>query len=98
MIEGVDGADNTWIYADGLGEGFIFNSGETTSTVVRGFTITTSFNYGDDGYIGTHHGILCEDVSSPLIIDCVIIENDVSGIECRFGSSPVISNCVLNIF
>lgn len=95
VIEGVDGADETWIYGDGLGDGFVFRSGETTDTVIRGFTITTSFNYGDDGVIGTHHGIVCQDVSSPLIADCVIFENDVNGIDCRFGSSPVISNCVI---
>lgn len=92
-IEGVEGASNTTIYADGLGSGFVFKSGETTNTVIKGFTITTAIGSCEDGSCGNQHAILCQDVSSPLIVDCVITNNELSGIECKFGSSPVIKNC-----
>jgi hypothetical protein len=93
VIEGIGGAENTWIIGAGLGSGFVFNSGETTNTVVKGFTIMTALSGFPNG---TEHGIICEDVSGPLIADCIITNNALNGIECRFGSSPVISNCVVS--
>lgn len=96
-IEGVDGAAVTTIYGDGLGGGFIFRSGEDTNTVIKGFTITTAKDTCRDGDCGNQYAILCQDVSSPHIVDCVIVSNELAGIECQFGSSPLIENCEISI-
>jgi hypothetical protein len=93
-IEGVDGAASTWIFGDGQGSGFIFQSGEGSNTVIKGFSITTEDGNCDEGIgCASQHGILCKDASSPYIVDCVVVDNEMSGIQCEFGSSPVIENC-----
>ncbi len=96
-IVGIEGATNTFVYGDGLASCFVFRSGETTNTIIRGLTITTGISSCDDGDCGNQHGILCQDVSNPLIADCIITNNELSGIECQFGSSPVIQHCDISM-
>lgn len=70
------------------GRGFYFHSGETASTVVRGFTIT-----GGTAFDGA--GIYCLD-SSPTIEDCKISNNSAThmggGVFCQ-NADPILSNC-----
>ncbi|MBN1917726.1 MAG: right-handed parallel beta-helix repeat-containing protein, partial [Verrucomicrobia bacterium] len=85
----------TIIDCAGLGRGFSFHSGETSKSVLDGFTITNARVSGtaDEDKGG---GIYCEG-SSPTIQDCRFISNTVEwcggGIGCN-ASSPTIRNCV----
>ena len=74
------------------GRAFYFHSGETTSSVVDGFTITGGVTAGNGG------GILCES-SSPTITNCIITGNTAGfggGIYCGNSSSPAITNCFIS--
>ena len=55
------------------GRGFIFNSGETSTSVLDGFTITNGYVETEDG-----GGIYCEN-SSPIIKNCTLIGNNAPG-------------------
>lgn len=84
------GATTTIIDATG-GVGFIFQSGETSTSLVRGFTITNGS--------GTNGGaIACTNNSSPKIINMIITGNTASGagggILCN-DSSPDIVGCLI---
>ncbi len=80
--------------------GFYFHSGETSQSVVEGFTVT-------GGWVaGSGAGIYCAIYSSPTISNCIITGNkaDVGyggspvyggGIYCE-DSSPTISNCIIS--
>ena len=95
VIRSYTGASNTFITSYGIGAGFIFDSDETTNTVLKGFSITTTLNACSDGDCDQRHGIVC-DATSPLIQDCIVYECELRGISCRFGASPVVSNCVVS--
>lgn len=89
-IRSVNGSTDTIVDADGLGAGFIFNSGETTNTVIRGFGITTPAGGCGDGDCGYEHGVVCSDGSSPTIIDCTIFNCALYGVICTEASSPIL--------
>lgn len=64
--------------------GFIFQSGETSGSLVDGFTI----RHGTHDLGGAIH---CKNASSPTIQNCVMEENEATsggGISCLNGSSP----------
>ena len=93
IVASQNGPQNCIIDCEGNGRGFYFHHGESTYSVVSGFTITN----GNAPYPGGG-GILCED-SSPSIRDCIIVENSSllgGGISC-FGSSssPKITDCTI---
>jgi hypothetical protein len=74
------------------GRGFHFHAGETSVSVVEGFTITR-------GYPGNGLGgaILCES-SSPTIRDCVLAGNYAFGAGsalCSLSGSPAIRACTI---
>jgi predicted outer membrane repeat protein len=50
------------------GRGFLFNSGEDTTAVVRGFTIT-------DAVADSGAGAFCDNGSSPRFEDCLFLSN-----------------------
>jgi hypothetical protein len=86
----------TIVDANSLGSVFIFQSGEDPLSVLAGLTIT-----GGEAQSGG--GVYCYD-SSPLIIMCIIVENESTGssrpnggggVFCEYGS-PIISNCWIN--
>lgn len=92
-----NGAETCIIDCENSGRGFYFHSGETSDSVVDGFTIlngkvTSSDPGGSDG-----GGIHC-DRSSPTITNCSIKDNTAAsgggGICCKF-SSPTITNCTI---
>ncbi|KPL10575.1 hypothetical protein AMJ71_02720 [candidate division TA06 bacterium SM1_40] len=96
VVMSSNGAEVTIIDCEGSAQdphrGFHFHSGEQSSSVVQGFTVTNGHARGDwkDNYGG---GILCDD-SSPTIADNKIIANVAAwsggGIACVFSSSPAI--------
>ena len=94
-IRSWNGADVTLIDADGLGAGFVFQSGESSNTVIRGFSISTPPGDCNDGDCGFEYGVICSDASSPMILDCIITNCALAGVKCTFASSPVISNTVI---
>lgn len=70
--------------------GFRFHGGEDQSARLEGFTIR-------NGYSESGGGILCEDGSSPKIIDCIITENGAitgGGIACD-SSGPHVARCFI---
>jgi predicted outer membrane repeat protein len=87
-----DGALNTTIDGNAIGNAVNFVYGESSSTVLDGFTI---INGGNDKY-GFGSGIYCYS-SSPTIKNCEITANlaDIGGgIHC-VSSSPLITNCTI---
>lgn len=83
------GAENTIIDCENDGRGFYFSNGETSLSVVDGFTII-------NGNTDRGGGIYCNS-SSPTIFNCAITYNTASdrggGIDCSNSSSPTITNC-----
>ncbi len=88
------GPDVTTIDGNGTWQVVTFKSGEGTSTVLEGFTITNGFGY----WLSEGGGIHCEN-SSPTISNNIITANtldgDGGGIFC-YESSPVISSNVIS--
>ncbi|HPQ40238.1 MAG TPA: right-handed parallel beta-helix repeat-containing protein, partial [bacterium] len=89
------GADNCAIDCLGQGRGFIFQSTETSSAIVDGFTIVNGVSTGGDDDGG---GILCKTNSNPIIRNCRIESchavDHGGGIAAVF-SSPTIMNCYI---
>ncbi|MBI1923925.1 hypothetical protein HYR99_06705 [Candidatus Poribacteria bacterium] len=96
-VKSVNGAAITTIDCQNVDNtrGFIFQSGETASSVLDGFTITKGKVGGASPNGG---GILCT-FSSPTINNCIITGNtadvDGGGIECVSSSSPTLTNCTI---
>ena len=80
--------------------GFIFQSGEGASSVLRGVTVSNGYVYITSGEEEGGGGILC-DSSSPTIENCIIGSNTTDGtvptygggILCRGISHPTITGC-----
>ena len=70
-----------------------FDSGEDSTSVLCGFTITNGNSAGNGG------GIYCTLLSAPQIINLIIKNNDSSvyggGICCDDGSNAIIEDCVI---
>ncbi len=80
------GPESCIIDLDGTGNGFYFHTGEGQNSVVSGFTI---LNAGNDG-------IIIENTSSPIIINCIIKGSAQNGIYIEGNnSSPNITNCLV---
>ncbi|MHC4211789.1 MAG: right-handed parallel beta-helix repeat-containing protein [Planctomycetota bacterium] len=88
ILKSENGPDNCIIDCNNLGRGFDFDNGETSETVVDGFTVINGFSYSYGG------GIYC-DASSPTIRNCNISNctaNYGAGI-CVDDSAPTILDC-----
>ncbi len=86
------GEDSTIIDCQGEGRGFCFDSGEDTSSIVKGFTIRN----GSVGHDSTGGGILCS-WADPSILNCIIdgcSAGKGSGIACD-NCSPIIDSCYI---
>ncbi len=82
------GARATIIDCQGSEQAFVFQNGETKSTIVDGFTMT-------HGNFQTGGGIYCQ-ASSPRIANCIISNNQgyfSGGIYCINYGSPTFVNC-----
>ena len=89
-IHSSKGASVSIINGENVRRGIKCTSGETQNTVIEGFTIRNGRG-GDGG------GILCVG-SSPLIKDCLIIDNYANnrgGGICCINSSPILNACVI---
>ncbi len=82
----------TVIDCEGSGRGFCFNSGETSSSVVAGLTVTGGAGVFCGG------GIYCDD-TNPTISHCIIKANSAThggGIRCDgINRSPAITHCTI---
>ena len=98
LLTGEGGSQSTIIDCEGSGEshrrGFHFHSGEDSTTVISGITVTGA--YADPG-----GGVLCEEASSPKFVNCVFSENSMvylwgtgGAVACRGGSSPNFEDCL----
>jgi len=97
-VFGEQGAENTIIDGDSSGSVVTFNSGEDTTTILTGFTITNGYaflEYPDNN----GGGILCEASSSPSLKNLIIRGNSATGMGggllCT-GSSPIIENILIS--
>jgi parallel beta-helix repeat protein/predicted outer membrane repeat protein len=83
---------STIVDADSLGRGFFFSSGEDSTSVLAGLTIT-------GGLAGYGAGIYCVN-ASPKIENCIITKNTANmfggGIWCISDSSPIIRGCTIS--
>ncbi|MHC4698314.1 MAG: right-handed parallel beta-helix repeat-containing protein, partial [Planctomycetota bacterium] len=90
-----NGPDNCIINLQSAGRAFHFHSGETATSVVEGFTITSGAV--DSGSPGNGFGgAILANASSPTIKNCIINNNDADyggGISCVSGSNLTISDC-----
>ena len=88
-----NGKKNCIIDCEGSGRGFYFHSGETSESIVDGFTIVN----GLVSHATAGGGIFCYN-SSPTIANCTI-SNSVAGkgggIGCEWEASPFIVNCTI---
>jgi predicted outer membrane repeat protein len=88
-LRGESGALATIIDCEGVGRGFLFHSGEDTTSVVESFTIRNAV-------ADTGAGAKCTLGSSPIFLYCRFLDNEVTGyggaIYCA-SSSPVIRSC-----
>lgn len=79
--------------------GFIFQSGETSAAVVDGFSIrrgATRSGAISDEFNGA--AILCNQLSSPTIRNCVMENNNAAcwgGAVCCSDASPTLINCTI---
>ncbi len=91
-----NGPENCIIDCEGDGRGFYFHSGETSATVIDGFTIV---NGDPSGYSPEHGGAILCDNASPTMLGCLIVGNDSSqrgGAIYAVNSAPSIINCTIN--
>ena len=89
-VTSVNGAENTIIDCEGDGRGFYFHSGEDSTSVVDGFTITNGF-----GDYGT--GVYCFN-SSPKLINLTLTNGSADGgggIMCHNYANPILSNLII---
>lgn len=94
-VKSENGAENCVIDCQGDGRGFYFHSGESSSSVVNGFTVKNGSAVGS-WPDNSGAGILCES-SSPAIANNTIIENTAdygAGILCHASSATITSNAI----
>ena len=85
-ILSVNGSANTFITTHAYGSAFMINSGETTNTVIQGFTIETQ------GDLAPEEGVVV-DGASPVFQDLVIHNCELEAVSCINGAAPQIINC-----
>jgi len=88
-VRSQNGPDNCVIDCENAGRGFLFRNGETSASVLEGFTVTNAnTNYGG--------GIWCSDLSTPKIKNCIFSHNAVTmrgGAIYSQRASPKIDGC-----
>jgi parallel beta-helix repeat protein len=89
------GPSSTIIDASGLGTSVVTcNSGEESTTVLEGFTITGGT--GTFSGVGTEGGGMLNISSDPTVISCIFIDNtaDQGGGMHNFLANPTVMNCL----
>lgn len=89
----------TVIDGDQKGSVATFNSGETTTTALRGFTITNGTGHAvftsPSAYYYAGGGVYCDANSSPALTSNVISGSKADcggGVYCNLGSQPTLTN------
>jgi hypothetical protein len=90
VVMSENGPENCIIDCEEGGRGFIFQSGEDSTSIVQGFTIT-------NGYCAVGGGIYCA-YSSPTVTNCTFSGNsaDFGGGMRNYGGSPTVANCMFS--
>ncbi len=97
VVASMNGPEATVVDAQAQGRGFVFDSGEDSTSVLSGVSIKNGF-VGESDTLGGA-GVLCY-LSSPTIRDCEISYNtvlsDVGGGGLYIGeASPSVENCTI---
>jgi len=93
-IRSWNGRDVTTVTSLGAGPTFLFTSGETTNTVVKGLTIKGNKCESSDGDCDWVEIISIAN-ASPLIQDCTIQETGGNAVQCSGLSYPQFINCTI---
>ena len=98
-VVSLNGPENTTINGNQNGSCVKFISGETSATVLSGFTITNGTGTIVSGIQRFGGGIYCYNGSQPTIHNCIITGNSAvagsgGGISCWYASA-VIKNCII---
>jgi hypothetical protein len=95
-VTSANGAEATIIDCQGLGRGFVFQSGEENSSILQQLTVLNGTGQDKGGGYNVGGAIVCLNAASPTIRDCRLIDNvadDWGGaIACDDQSSPWITN------
>ena len=86
---------NTVINSQGAGAVFRIDSGESTNTVIHGFTLTTTLNCCSDGDCDQEEAVVIIG-SSPVIQQCRIVDCELAAVSCSAGGRPVIRSCEIS--
>ena len=92
LLRSETGPESTVIDCQQMDRGFIFQSGEDSTAVIEGLSISNGRHNGGPGDLGG--GVLCSN-SSPKIVGCTLSGNisTVAGGGIFADSSPVIRGC-----
>ncbi|MEI7850862.1 MAG: right-handed parallel beta-helix repeat-containing protein, partial [Kiritimatiellales bacterium] len=93
-IRSWNGPADTTFNSFGASEVFRFTSGETTNTVIKGFSIKSNIGECSDGDCDWVNIIYMTN-SSPRIQDCIISSGGQSGVKCAGSSRPWLVNCTI---
>ncbi len=91
-IRSENGRATTLINSLGIGACFKLTDGETTNTLIQGFSLTTTLTCCDDGDCDQENGIVLVG-ASPRIVDCRIYECELAAVDCSENSEPIFENC-----
>ncbi|MDD3275506.1 MAG: S8 family serine peptidase [Kiritimatiellales bacterium] len=80
---------STIIRTHAYGSGFVIDSGETTNTIIKGFTIET---FGD---LAPEEGVVING-SSPVLENLIVQNCGCVAIYCLNGAAPRIINCTMS--
>jgi predicted outer membrane repeat protein len=76
--------------------GLVFESGETTASVVDGISIQGGYSVTDSSWIATGGGVLCGPGASPIIRNCLLQRNYATNggaIYVAAGARPTLEQC-----
>jgi hypothetical protein len=93
-IRSWNGRSVTTISSGGSGPVFNLSSGETTNTVILGFSLTTTLSACSDGDCDEEQAVVLSG-AGPRIKDCRIYNCELAGILCSAGAAPIIEGCVI---
>jgi len=95
-VAGSGGPDVTVIDGGQVGSCVTFKNGESTTSIIEGFTIRNGS--GTTVFFNTHGGGIYCIVSSPYILNCSITGNNADfggGVEFKYSPTPVLDQCTI---
>lgn len=79
--------------------GFVFQSGETTASVIEALTVRGGYGLLDEYGRPTGGGVYCVSGSRPSLVACVLTSNRAvrgGGASCRIGAAPTFTDCTFS--